>query len=113
MALEWKIEDNSDIILHAKEEAIFAALDDVGLHLQGEAADELENDPRRVDTGRLKGSITHQVDGHTLRVGTAVEYAPYVHEGTWKMTANPFLKNAFDRNIDQVERYIMEHLQNA
>ena len=113
MALEWKIEDNSDIILHAKEEAIFAALDDVGLHLQGEAADELENEPRRVDTGRLKGSIKHQVDGHTLLVGTAVEYAPYVHEGTWKMTANPFLKNAFDRNIDQVERYIMEHLQNA
>lgn len=113
MPLEWKIEDNSGIILHAKEEAIFAALDDVGLHLQGEAADELENEPRRVDTGRLKGSITHQVDGHTLLVGTAVEYAPYVHEGTYRMTANPFIKNAFDRNIDQVERYIVEHLQNA
>lgn len=113
MALEWKIEDNSDIILHAKEEAIFAALDDVGLHLQGEAADELENEPRRVDTGTLKGSIDHQVDGHTLLVGTPVEYAPYVHEGTYRMTANPFIKNAFDRNIDQVERYIMEHLQNA
>lgn len=114
MALEWKLsEDNSDIILHAKEEAIFAALDDVGLFLAGEAADELENPPRRVDTGNLQNSITHEVDGHTLLVGTPVEYAVYVHEGTRYMDANHYLKNAFDRNIDQVERYIMEHLQNA
>jgi hypothetical protein len=44
-----------------------------------------DNDPRRVDTGRLRASITHELRlGHTFvaRVGTNVVYALYVHEGT-------------------------------
>lgn len=113
MGLEWSIKDNSGVILHAKEEAIFAALDDVGLFLAGEAADELENAPRRVDTGNLQRSITHRVEGHTCMVGTNVEYAVYVHEGTRYMTANKYLKNAFDKNMDQVETYIVDHLRDA
>lgn len=35
-----------------------------------------------VDTGRLKGSITHRVQkGDTALIGTGVEYAPYVEYG--------------------------------
>ena len=112
MALEWKIEDNTGIVKNACEEAIFAALDEVGDFLADEAADELENSPRRVDTGRLKGSMTHIVKDKTVYVGTNVEYAPYVHEGTRRMTPNKFIKNAFERNYDQVKKYILERLQN-
>lgn len=35
-----------------------------------------------VDTGRLRGSITVNVEGNTATVGTNVEYAPYVEFGT-------------------------------
>lgn len=48
-----------------------------------------------VDTGRLRGSITHeQFSEDTEVIGTNVEYAPYVELGTSKMSAKPFLRPA-------------------
>lgn len=51
-----------------------------------------------VDTGRLRSSIGHELgsDGGSLfvRVGTNVEYAPYVELGTRRMSAQPFLTPA-------------------
>lgn len=112
MGLEFHITDNSGVFKAAKEEAIQRAMESVGLHLEGEAADELENSPRRVDTGRLKGSIRHRPIPNGVEVYTSgVEYAIYVHYGTRKMEANAFLKNAFERNMDQVREYIIRELK--
>jgi hypothetical protein len=53
-----------------------------------------------VDTGRLRASITTALfkvpyDPYlACRVGTDVEYAPYVHEGTRYVTGRPFLEDA-------------------
>lgn len=48
-----------------------------------------------VDTGRLRSSITWRIetDGQGIVgiVGTNVEYAIYVHEGTRYMAGRPFL----------------------
>lgn len=77
--LSFTITDNSGAFINAKNESVIRALEAVGLFLEGECADELENDPRRVDTGRLKNSITHApVTGPEVTVGTNVEYAAYV-----------------------------------
>ena len=112
MGLNFAITDNSGAFIDAKNESVIRALEGVGLFLEGECADELENDPRRVDTGRLKGSITHApVTGPQVTVGTNVEYGIYVHEGTSRMKANPFLKNGFERNMDQVEKHIVDELK--
>lgn len=35
-----------------------------------------------VDTGNLRGSITHDVEKNIATIGTNVEYAPYVEKGT-------------------------------
>lgn len=113
MQIEYSFDDNSEAIKAAAKEAVERALTAVGLHLQGEAAEELENDPRRVDTGRLKGSISYHADSEEVVVGTNVEYAIYVHEGTRRMAPNRFLKNAFDRNIEQVKAYILNELKNS
>lgn len=86
-----------------------------------------ENCP--VDDGVLRASITHDVDGTEGYIGTNVEYAPYVHQGTgiyavngdgrkevpwcfqdihgnWIYTKgqkpNPFLQKAIDENQDKV-----------
>lgn len=55
----------------------------------GKALARIEGDAKRecpTDQGRLRASITHEVitDNGQIkgRVGTNVEYAPYVHEGT-------------------------------
>lgn len=48
-----------------------------------------------VDTGRLRSSITWRIEadgnGVVAIVGTNVEYAIYVHEGTRHMSGRPFL----------------------
>lgn len=141
------------------EEDIEAALEAVGLQAEGYAKLELENSPRRVDTGLLRNSITHAVSGKptsirgyhasfgsnrtktgkrksataksagsvkmgfyggnapsddkdhmSVYVGTNVEYAPYVHDGTMRMSPNPFIKNAMEKNKDQYKKMIESYL---
>lgn len=131
-----RIDDHSAEYLNEVDKALDAALEAVGIHLEGEAKEELENSPRRIDTGLLRNSITYALDGEapatatykadkgnesgsysgtapkesgksrSVIIGTNVEYAIYVHEGTSRMTANRFLKNAADRNKDQISEYI-------
>ena len=108
-----RIDDHSAEYLGNVNSALSAALEGVGIHIQGEAADELEKTPRRVDTGNLQRSITHEVvDAEkAVYVGTNVEYAIYVHEGTSKMAPNRFLKNAVERNKEQITDYIKNALK--
>lgn len=51
-----------------------------------------------VDTGRLRSSITHDLErdakGLVAFVGTDVDYAPHVEFGTFRMRAQPFLRPA-------------------
>ena len=105
--------DNTKEIEHAIDLAVEKALRAVGGHLAGEAGDELENSPRRVDTARLKNSITFNVDEDSVVVGTNVNYAIYVHEGTRRMTPNRFLRNAMERNEDQIVKIIQDEFKNS
>jgi HK97 gp10 family phage protein len=50
-----------------------------------------------VDTGRLRDSISHEVDGDTVRVTASAPYAAYVEDGTQHMAAEPFLRPALYR----------------
>lgn len=132
--------DNSDKFKQELADKIPAILEAVGIHLEGEAKDELENAPRRIDTGNLRNSISHAVDESepAAYIGTNVEYGIYVHEGTgiyavngdgrqdpWGyydnsgkfhithgMKPNRFLKNAVERNKDQISKYIKDNLKN-
>ena len=61
-----------------------------------------------VDTGRLFDSITAETSRSSqnlvsVSVGTGVSYAGYVHNGTYKMTARPFIRDAI-MNPDTQER---------
>ena len=115
LEMTYSIVDNSDLVAQATTAAIARTLTIVGDFVAGEAADELENDPRRVDTGRLKNSITFQPNESekAVYVGTNVEYAIYVHEGTSRMDPNRFLKNAVERNIDQIKTDVENELKNG
>lgn len=57
-----------------------------GLKVESAAKRRLGSNPRRVDTGRLRASITTQLISYNgrpaVRVGTNVKYARYVHDGT-------------------------------
>ena len=77
------ITDNSAQIKNQMKQNIAKALEMVGLKNQ-EIVTKIITDMRAVDTGRLRSSMTYKVDAPNDRVivGTALEYAPYVHEGT-------------------------------
>lgn len=51
-----------------------------------------------VDTGRLRASITHDLErdskGLVAMVGTNVDYAPHVEFGTFRTRPQPFLRPA-------------------
>jgi len=77
----------------------------------------VEGDAKRrcpVDTGYLRASITHQFfnNGSTgepfALVGSNVEYAPHQEYGTSKMSAQPFLRPAFEQNIAAIKSAVKE-----
>lgn len=85
-------------------------LEALGIEAEGNAVDEITT-LGAVDTGRLRGSITHAKDDDSAYVGTNVEYAPYVELGTYKMPARPFLKNAILNYADDYKRIVEEGLK--
>ena len=66
-----------------------------------------------VDTGRLRGSISHEVNKseNAVYIGTNVEYGPYVELGTRKMRPYPFLKPAIEKHIDEYRDVLMKTLE--
>lgn len=83
-----------------------------------------------VDDGTLRNSITYEVEDNIGVVGTNIEYAPYVHQGTgiyavegngrktrwsyedaegnWHSTIGqkpqPFLEDALNKNRDEINK---------
>lgn len=71
-----KIENNNvNEILSAMNAQAIAALESIGQEAEGFAKEDCP-----VDTGRLRNSISHDVnaDEKEVYIGTNVEYAPYV-----------------------------------
>ena len=61
-----------------------------------------------VDTGRLKSSIKADVQGLEANIGSDVEYAHFVHDGTYKMAARPFLESAANKELEGIEDRIAD-----
>lgn len=71
------IKSNLPEVQNATDEAILRALEKCGL-----VAERYAKKSCPVDTGALRNSITHTVDGNTAYIGTNMEYAPYIEFGT-------------------------------
>ena len=68
-----------------------------------------------VDTGRLYDSIQAEIqqasqNTFTVNVGTDVEYAPYVHDGTSKLEGRPFLRDGALNSAAKQEEIYRAHL---
>lgn len=113
MSVQVNFRSNKDDILKLLTQALPPALEAIGIQAVSHAKTELTKDPVRVDTGRLRNSITHAVQDNSVYIGTNVEYAIYVHEGTRKMTPNRFLKNAVVQNVDEYKAIAEKYLKDA
>lgn len=162
-SVSYEVIDNTDDAMHEMQIKMDRALEAIGQQAEGHAKVYIESMPRRVDTGRLRNSITHTYShkagfehsytdkngksysqdigaGDSVRtvfIGTNVEYAVYVHEGTgdhatggsgaktipwryqdakgnWHMTRgmppNRFLKNAIQNHEQEYKEIAKRYL---
>lgn len=129
-----KFADNSRKILDEFHAAVLRALERCGSQAEGYAKDLAP-----VDTGRLRNSISHQVDDseNAVYIGTNVSYAPYVElatgiyaeggrptpwvyqdeNGNWHWTrgnpAQPFLKPAVADHGRTYRNIIEDEMKNG
>lgn len=135
MDSDVQMTDNTEELLKDLEFKIEKALTMVGMEAEGDAKIEIESDPRRVDTGRLRNSITwatvkehsdpeptpdnpdadstdgvdsSQAEDRAVIIGTNVEYAYEIHEGREGLAPNRFLRNAVERNYEKYKKMIDE-----
>jgi len=71
----------------------------------------VESDDKRicpVDTGRLRASLTHEIETAVNevvgRVGTDVDYSIFVEYGTSRQSAQPYLRPALKKNIPAIKQ---------
>ena len=117
-----KIEDHIPETKAKINDALMLALEEIGVLVEGYAKEELSKtkehktkpSPRpNVDTGRLRNSIVYEVDGaeQSVKVGSNVEYAPYLEFGTSRMPQGyPYLKPAVEHNMDKYTKVIAQEL---
>nr|DAW03844.1 MAG TPA: putative tail component [Caudoviricetes sp.] len=123
--------DNTDAVIRASRDQIKKALEECGL-----TAERYAKEKCPVDTGNLRNSITHQMDGdNKVLIGSNTSYAAYVECGTgkyadggrktswvyedskgnWHMTngqkARPYLKPALANHTDEYAKIIRENLE--
>lgn len=68
-----EVVSRADEVIAALRRQVALGLESIGQEAEGYAKDECP-----VDTGRLRNSISHAVEGDNVYIGTNVEYAPYV-----------------------------------
>lgn len=100
-------QDNTGQAIDGIDSAIGVALEKIGLLAENYAEEKCP-----VDTGNLRGSITHEVDAgdNAVYIGTNVEYAPYVELGTSRQKAQPFLRPAASGHGEQYRQVLKKAL---
>ena len=106
MKVDYK--DNSQQILSAMEKGIKNGLEAIGLTAETYAKQETP-----VDTGRLRNSISHTVDGEAAYIGTNVEYAPYVELGTSRAKAHHMLQKAATEHSTEYKQLAEDAVKSA
>ena len=105
MSVKIVVKDNRDEVLNELRSKSEIAMEKVGMVAEGYAKRLCP-----VDTGNLRNSIAHAVQGKTAYIGTNVEYAPYVEMGTSRTRAQPFIKPAASDHSDQYRQIIKSTL---
>ena len=106
MKVDYK--DNSQQILSAMEKGKHNALTAIGA-----SAETYAKKATPVDTGRLRNSISHAVDGEAAYIGSNVEYAPYVELGTSRAKAHHMLQKAATEHSAEYKRLAEDAVYSA
>lgn len=111
MAVKIEITDNIAKEMMRFQKNKDRALTAMGIEAAGGVKEYMMREKIR-DTGTLMGSISSAQSGpDTVDVGTNVEYATFVHEGTSRMAGRPYLTNGINENLDRIKKVAEEALK--
>lgn len=102
------ITDYTEEITAGIKAAIYRALIRIGDEIISYAGDLIHN-----VTGNLRRSLNKRVRGNSVIVGTDVEYARYVEEGTSRSKPHPYLRPAVTNHMDEWKQIIEDELENG
>lgn len=102
--------DNRAQFQGAFNKALARALEEIGLAAEGYAKRLCP-----VDTGRLRNSITHvtRYGAKEVYIGTNVEYARFVEEGTRTQKPQPYLRPAASEHQGTYRSILKNNLENG
>lgn len=120
MPIKVNFASHLDVILGKKEVAMERSKSDLSEYLVEMVQEEILYGYSRpiVDTGALFDSIQAEVqaasqNAYTVSAGSNLHYAKYVHNGTTKMRARPFITSAFNKNQDKIKKIMTEPFTDA
>lgn len=106
-----RVESHRAEVIAAKNKAVQIALEEIGHQAVSHTVVNLSVGHPKVQTGRLRNSITHLVDDDTCYVGTNVEYAPYIEFGTSRgIEPYHFLRNAIANHMNEYQAIVDKYL---
>lgn len=104
--IKTQFTDNTDEVLAELERKIQDSLQEVG---QIAVNDARNSTP--VDTGNLRDSMTCDIKDDLVVVGSNVDYAIYVEEGTRKQKGHHMVRNAMQDNANQFKSIIEQNMK--
>lgn len=103
-------ESHTEEVLAQLDKAVGRAAKAIGMTAESYAK---ENETR-VDTGRLRNSITNYVESDKdIYIGTNVEYARYHELGSSRISALHFLRNAAENHTAEYRGIIESSMKNS
>ena len=106
MSITIKGPNLKDLIQQANDRIIINTEDALDIVANLTQSDAKDNCP--VDTGALQADIEIYSAKLDRQIGNNLPYGIYVHNGTYKMPARPYLLNAFEAN----RQSLIQELQN-
>lgn len=98
MSIRIRMEDNSGDVINKLEQNVTAALTAMGTEAVGLIVGTMRTGYGRPiwRTGDLQRDVNYNVRAgdHAVDVGNSLEYGPFVHDGTSRMTGRPYITDA-------------------
>ena len=109
MGFQIRLTDTSDAVLRLVGKNSTKALEAMGRTGKSLVQDAIMHHYAKApyDTGRMYNSVDYSVNPQSVDIGTNTnerKYSVYVHEGTYKMAARPFLRDGLLDGKDALQQ---------
>lgn len=105
--MAFRFVDHSQEVLKRLEDNKPAALEAMGVKAVGAVVNQMQTGYVRPiwKTGDLQRDVSFEVERSgkdTVDIGNSLDYAPHVHEGTYKMAGRAYLSDGIMKNADEI-----------